>query len=365
MTISNAELNRRKRVCQMCPDFQTRDNGIRTWCGRDCHGEDGKHCEVWAQFQWSKRILGPEDPCKYWENPLMQNSAILLPYVGEFGWMIQEHVRWAHAYQAASKRIWCQAGQECLFPSATAFFTDWSNPIPEDRRCWSTDWYDRGARDRFYDQLRPRLQLLFPNEEIITPQYGCRWHMSDAAEFKFRPQVRGVLPAVDVAIGPRMREFDAGRNWPHWQAFAKLLRASGIVVGVVGAPATSSSVEADVRAWQHPDGIDAGCIDVLSHCKLYVGVDSGVSHLAALVDAPTLLIERDNPDDGAGEADIFAPVVGDTGFDGHTRRPIRQHTAAIGFVLSIELVGGWHGHHTGMDPILRQRALRLECKTHL
>jgi hypothetical protein len=224
----------------------------------------------------------------------VSNEAVLLPWLGEFGWMIMRHVRWAHAYQADSKIVCCQPGHECLFPSGTAFFTDWTNPIAENRRCEHTAYQDRGATDRFYAELTPRLKALFPRHEIATPHYICHWHMADHPSYKFRPTAPRALPKVDVTLGVRRRAFGAERNWPYWSDLAALLRAVGLTVGILGDPATSHDCAADGRAWDHPQGPTAGTVDLLSGCRLYVGGDSGISHLAALLDVPTLLIDGPN-----------------------------------------------------------------------
>jgi hypothetical protein len=181
-------------------------------------------------------------------------------------------------------------------PSGTAYFTDWTNPIPDDRRCGHTASDDWGATDRFYAELTPRLKALFPGHDIVSPEYDCHWHMADHPAYKFRPAAPRVLPRVDVTLGVRRRNFGPERNWPHWSDLAALLRAVGLTVGILGDPATSQDCPADGRAWDHPDGSTAGTVDLLSGCRLYVGGDSGVSHLAALLDVPTLLI--DSPHSG-------------------------------------------------------------------
>ena len=37
----------------------------------------------------------------------VSHKAVLLPWLGEFGWMIMQHVRWAHACQADFKIVCC------------------------------------------------------------------------------------------------------------------------------------------------------------------------------------------------------------------------------------------------------------------
>jgi len=217
---------------------------------------------------------------------------VILPWLGEFGWMIMRHCHYVQWLDAPRKVACCQPGQECLFPSAAECFTDWKNPIPDHSRWEGTAWGDWGAKDRFYSELTPILQASYPEHEIHAPHYGCQWHMADAPGFTFRPRAAHELPAVDVVLGARQRAFDGTRNWKHWPALADTLRDEGLTIGVVGREeSTDGSSDEAVHAWDHPDGDTAGSVDLLAHCRLYVGVDSGMTHLASVLSVPTLLLE--------------------------------------------------------------------------
>ena len=220
----------------------------------------------------------------------MIQRIVILPWLGEFGWCIVQHVRFVQWHPAEDKIVCCEAGHECLFPSASRYFVDWEHPIPESERSGQGRWRDWEAREQYYASLRPRLENEFPAYEIIRPTYDCHWHMSDAPGFTFRPQARAWLPRVDVVLGPRRRSFDAMRNWPHWDRLARRLRDSGLSIGVVGRRETSCDLGADAYAWDHPDGDTAGSIDLLSRCDMYFGGDSGMSHLAALTQTPMVVM---------------------------------------------------------------------------
>ncbi|WP_321376962.1 glycosyltransferase family 9 protein [Trichococcus shcherbakoviae] len=220
----------------------------------------------------------------------MNDRIVILPWVGEFGWQIMQHVRYVNAHPSKYKIVCCQHGHECLYPTAAELFTDWDHPIPDASRCNGTNYYDGAARDRFYDKLRPRLAAAYPECEIVSPEYICHWHMSDAPGYKFHPKVCQALPVVDVVIGPRRRDFDDTRNWDHWPELTRILQSFGLSVGVVGREETCIHCQANAFAWQHPDGDTAGSVDLLSRCQVFVGVDSGMAHLAAILDCPTLLL---------------------------------------------------------------------------
>lgn len=218
-------------------------------------------------------------------------SVVILPWLGEFGWMIVRHCRFVHRHPAVDKVVCCEHGHECLFPSATEFFTDWKNPIPESERWEGGRWRDPGASSRYYAELTHVLQERFPGREIVVPSYDCHWHMSDAPGFKYTPTVSHYLPSVHIVLAPRNRAFDTTRNWKHWNRLSDNLRSAGLMVGCAGRRETSHDIAADAYAWDHPYGDTAGTVDLLRHCDLYVGVDSGISHLAALMDTPTLIIQ--------------------------------------------------------------------------
>jgi len=220
----------------------------------------------------------------------MRDNVVLLPWLGEFGWMVIKHLRYVHHYPAARKIVCAAPGHECLYPSADEFFTDWENPIPDGRRWNDTDWKDSGAKSRFYDSLVPRLAERYPGHEVVAPRYPCHWHASDAPGYKFCPVAASRLPAMDVVIAPRKRSFDEPRNWPYWETLVSALRSDGLHVGIAGRADTSYDIDADGYAWDHPDGDTAGTVDLLSRCRLYVGGDSGITHLACLMDASVLVL---------------------------------------------------------------------------
>jgi hypothetical protein len=227
--------------------------------------------------------------------------AVILPHFGEFGWLILHHVRYVHAHPATSKIVCCPQGMACLYPSATGCFHDYAEPVPDDRRCNDGAWGDAPAIARTEDELRRRLAAAFPTYRIVQPVYDCHWHTSDLV--KPRLTVPPMLPKADVVIGARRRDFTADKNWPHWQRLCRMLQSAGKTVGLAGAKETSfADIEANAKAWDHPGGATSGTVDLLAHCKLYIGTDSGVSHLAAMMDVPMIVwrIPRDGSPDQIG-----------------------------------------------------------------
>lgn len=230
------------------------------------------------------------------------NTAVFLPFYGEFGHFIMEHIRYVHGYQIERKIVLCEEGQQSLFPTANGFRFDWWNPIPDDKRQQHNSNCARykEAVLMYNTILRERLAKDYPGAVIVRPGskgqpwYDCRWHVSDS--IKFRPSVEPALEACDVVMAPRLRGHDS-RNFMHWSKVIAACKAKGLSVGIVGHPKGTMRVEGiDAKGWDHPGGIVAGMVDLLSRCKMYLGTDTGVSHLAALMDAPMVIFRYDGDD---------------------------------------------------------------------
>src|SRR4029079_17061837 len=96
-------------------------------------------------------------------------------------------------------------------------------------------------------------------------------------------------------LGTRQREYRPQRNWTRWAYLIDALKGEGYCIGLVGQQATSfDSPLVDLRAWDV--GNDAAAnIEMLQQCKVYIGTDSGTSHLAALVSAPSVIFRYPDP----------------------------------------------------------------------
>ena len=201
--------------------------------------------------------------------------AIIPPYHGEFGCMLLCHIRFVHELRAESKIVCCRRGEELLFPSASAFEYGWKEAGPDSSR--------GGHGSKGQAPHRPGYEPVDPIYPNLTP-----WK-------NFKPIAPHRLPAVDIALGPRQRANpleaqgdEPSRNWPHWEWLVSELRERGLSIGLVGNPESTQQIQADARAWDHPDGCTAGSIDILSHCRVYVGTDTGPTHLAAFCNTPTV-----------------------------------------------------------------------------
>lgn len=214
-------------------------------------------------------------------------TCVFLPFVGEFGHEIMHHVRLVHFHQAARKIICCRPGHEVLYPSASDFVTDWNDPIPDQVRAGT-------IRDRVlhWPQIQKRFvdHRFVPAGNLSTQEELVCIHPERKIPFKPRPR----LISVDAVIGVRNRQFCPEKNWPHWQAVADRLAAAGYTFAVMGAKETSLDLAG--QSYHTGDLDTEAAIELLQKCRLYIGSDSGGSHLAATVGAPMLVfrLERDD-----------------------------------------------------------------------
>ena len=223
-------------------------------------------------------------------------KVIIPPFFGEFGVMVMEHLRYVHVLQADQKIVCCERGQECLFPSATEFFTDFTNPVEDANRVHHGPFRLRPEYLIAVDEIYKRVVALHPNVPIVKPEYPSR--QQACRTIKFKPAAAVALPSVDIAICPRYRQFSTVKNWSHWTETVQALHDYGFTIGIAGTEDTCFSLSADAYAWNHPAGATAGAVDLLAHCRLYLGTDTGVSHLAALMDTPQLVFgywDENNP----------------------------------------------------------------------
>jgi len=216
-------------------------------------------------------------------------TCVFLPFCGEFGHEIMHHVRLVHFHQAARKIVCCRPGHEVLYPSAWKFITDWKDPIPDRIRAGTIR--DRVLRWPEIERCCQGLRLIQAGGLSTQEELVC---IHPERKIPFKPQPR--LISVDVVIGVRNRQFCPEKNWPHCQAVADRLTAAGYTFAVMGAKETSFDLAGQSFHTGDLDLSTDAAIELLQNCRLYIGSDSGGSHLAATVGAPMLVfrLERDD-----------------------------------------------------------------------
>ena len=228
-------------------------------------------------------------------------ECLFLPFVGEFGHLILTHIRLVHFHKAKRKIVCCRQGEQVLFPSADDFVTDWTDPVPDNKRIATMRLHKFG-----WPQLVARYRSAVPihaGDLSPTQELHC---IECAQRIPFRPNRRQLRP--DVVLGVRYRVLFKERNWTHWQAVADSLAAHGITFATMGALETSHHVKGEQY---HTGDLDTdAAIESLQNCRLYIGTDSGSSHLAATVGCKMLLFRTSK----ANSRDLF-PVMAERNHD--------------------------------------------------
>src|SRR5690606_22428800 len=162
---------------------------------------------------------------------------------------------------------------------ADAFFTDWIDPIPDKRRMGThrneiIPWPNIEAR--FPDHLPWRAGGLTLEQELhcINPDQ----------RITFKPKLRGLK--ADVVLAPRARAFGAERTWQHLAAVAQSTTPAGDTFAAVGGKDSAQDLPGQVY---HTRGDCDAAIELMQNCRLYIGTDSGASHLASTVGCPMLV----------------------------------------------------------------------------
>ena len=63
---------------------------------------------------------------------------VFMPNYGEFGNTIDKTIKMVHFFQAPQKIVCCQPGEEAYYPSADAFYYDWTYDLVDDIHRWGT-----------------------------------------------------------------------------------------------------------------------------------------------------------------------------------------------------------------------------------
>ena len=152
-------------------------------------------------------------------------------------------------------------------------------------------------------QLARPLQSL----ALFLDDHAATVHPSDADRAQaaaFLGQVRGRLVAIHPGSG------SAKKNWPipHWRELGSRLLADGAELLLIGGEADGAQLATLSAAWRGAAVHEARDLPlpqlaaVLERCALFVGHDSGISHLAAAVGTRCVLLF------GATDSAIWAPA---------------------------------------------------------
>jgi hypothetical protein len=210
---------------------------------------------------------------------------LFLPNLGEFGHKILTGIRYFHFHQASEKVVCCFPSERVLYPSATEYFTDWQEP---------PHVFDamRGGSGHSPVSLWPKIVARFPNHvPIVQGGFSFSEEMLPIhpdERIPFRPKIRGLR--ADVCISVRNRRYCPVRNWQHYQQLADAIRAAGHTFAVIGHRDTSHDL--DGQTCHSGDYDTDAAIELFQNCDLFIGTDSGPSHLASTVGSQMLLFRE-------------------------------------------------------------------------
>lgn len=205
---------------------------------------------------------------------------VVLPWFGHFGDLVRDVLPWLWATWQPGDVIGGNPLHGPLYPE------------PPDPRLWAPvaayypSGYDYRIRpDALEERLRALAQDRWPRADLVA------WAPSGEQYPKPPIPLPEPIP-VDVVLAPRLKPYaDAKNGWP-WADLARACRERGWTVGLAGSRAESAAVHADLAAWDLDPVGDAvtGTLRLLRGARVVVTLDSGIGHLASLVDAPQVVV---------------------------------------------------------------------------
>ena len=260
---------------------------------------------------------------------------VFLPWFGHFGDLVRDVLPWIWAQFQPGDIIGGNPLHGPLYPA------------PPDPRLWAPAQahypagYDYRIRpDDLEERLRAVAQDLWPRADLVA------W-APDGESYPKPPIPLLETHPVDVVLAPRVKPYaDAKNGWP-WADLARACRERGWTVGLAGSRAESADMLADVAAWDLNPAGDAvtGTLRLLRGAGVVVTLDSGIGHLASLVDAPQLVI-YERPGDECREVPIRDGVPTQMRFaDVHRWNrsrcaPVAGDVAAVLCAIETVLAGG-------------------------
>lgn len=220
------------------------------------------------------------------EHQPKEEYVCFLPWVSEFGWYIMNHVKRFHAYNHTKKIACIRPGHECLFPTATEFFYDWQDPIPDEKKGGIVTYpYNDGVIKKIRAKYGDSIHFVYPNETSWEEKKSLAHHT-----FVPKPLHNHDLK-VDIVITPRMRMVERTRNYKHWQDLANRFIAHGWTVGVCGKLDLTMPVKgAKCYAYQHID-VDSD-VEMMLNAKMIITQESGLAYLALMCKKPVFVLDK-------------------------------------------------------------------------
>lgn len=215
---------------------------------------------------------------------------VFLPFLGEFGIMIFKYIKFVHFYQCPHKIVMCPKEDRIFYPSANEF-------IDFPSICKKHHSYNNmvsGEAYKKYKQISEIALGLYPNSHIPFFEDKYTKNQDIYGEVNFKLNIHAPkTKRFDITIGTRKKKSHESGNYQHWNKISKQLTDSGIKVAVVGHKDFSSNLCGAYHSWQFGNNSISSCLFLCSS-KLYLGTDSGISHLACFLQIPSIIISPPN-----------------------------------------------------------------------
>lgn len=229
---------------------------------------------------------------------------VFLPNYGEFGSTVHKLIRMVHFHKSPIKIVCCKRGEEALFPSANEFYYDWNDCV-DDIHKWGffSKRKLQGNKNYRYNEYK---KMISDDFEKIKSKFSCYcnyvhlWKFNKDTSFldyahnfkvDLKPRIlRGIK--ADIVISPRSRKGRSENNFLLWDRIINTFNQNGYTVGCVGSKEQSLELRNSfVNSWDYEDNSSA-VIELLNNCKLYLGLDTGVSHLASMMSVPMIVFSH-------------------------------------------------------------------------
>lgn len=209
-----------------------------------------------------------------------------LPWSGEFGWYIMNHVKRFHGYNHSKKIACIKPGHECLFPTAIDYYYNWKD-IPDHKKIGVGK-----SRKEIKNRIKKELSTKYKEITFISPEDTSWEEKTSLAHFHFIPKPSQYLGLkVDVVITPRKRKIDAQRNIKSWQKIIDAIRNQGLTVGACGHAQSSFTNLRGLKhcSWNYTD-VDSD-VEMIRNCKVVVTQESGLAYLTMMCEKPLFILD--------------------------------------------------------------------------
>lgn len=232
-------------------------------------------------------------------------TTVFLPNYGEFGSTIHKLIKLVYFFDCPRKIVCCRKGEEAYFPNADDFFYDWESFV-EEKYKWGfftkkrLTGIGKNHRYREYQNLLTQDVNNIKNVLGENLNYIPLWTLKKTPIFeKYHRHFTFDLKPIkeqgakaDIIISPRNRSSRQENNFLEWDKIISVLNERGYSVGCVGSKNQSLHLpQSRANSWEYADNASA-VIELLSSCKLYLGLDTGVSHLAAFMSIPMIVFSH-------------------------------------------------------------------------